>query len=156
MKSEGSWFLSPFNGALGEQCWVLEPISSACMCIARKDFFGWKTRVVSESGTVADCKVIALQLTQGMLPTHGIITGWFHHPYGRHKSTIYIIFAGKRPRICVFPPHQSVVWPQSLLQEMHSSCALSPTECNLTSHRRLIFQRLFVDLCPPLDCTWAT
>lgn len=107
MKPEGSWFCSPFNGALGEQCWVLGPISSACMCISCNDTFGWKTHAVSEADTIADCKVVAHQLKQEMLLTCGIITGWFHHSW-KTQSTIYTIFGGKMPRICVST--SSVSW----------------------------------------------
>lgn len=110
VKPEGSWFCSPFNGGLGEQCWVLGPISSACVCISCNDFFGWKTHAVSEADTIADCKVVAHQLKQGMFPTYGIIAGWFHHSW-RHKGTIYTIFGGKMPRICVSTSSVSCVTP---------------------------------------------
>lgn len=112
LNPEGFWFSSQFIGAVAEQYWILLSISCACGCIWCNDLSGWKIHAVSDTGTSADCKVVAHQLKQGILPTTELSQSGFITPR-RHKDIIYTIFGGKMPRICVSTSSVSCVTPGS-------------------------------------------
>lgn len=56
------------------------------------------------------------------------------------------------------PPCQPIAWAQVLLWDIHvPSCALSSAQHDLSCPAgALVFQRILVTLCPPLNCSWAT
>lgn len=113
---------SLFNGAVAylmglwlNSTGLFYPFSVPVAVFHVMTFLGEKYMLFLKQSTSADCKVVPHQLKQSILPTTELSQSGFITPR-RHKNIIYTIFDRKILGF-VFPPPQSVVWPQAPLQE---------------------------------------